>query len=70
MSDLHDDYDPTKAVVLDMRGCARCHADHHPDVRFEPLTFPVELEGEGDLTHWAACPTNGQPILLRVTPDE
>lgn len=55
--------------TLDMVGCARCHAAEHPGVVFRPLTFPVEIEGEGDLTHWASCPTNGEPILMRYVED-
>lgn len=44
--------------------CARCGKDH-PDVTFEPFKRP-----HGEWTHWAACPTNGQPILMRITADE
>jgi hypothetical protein len=52
--------------IIDLNGCARCHANAHPGLLFEPLTYPVEDGGgEDPFTHWAACPTNGQPILLR-----
>ncbi len=56
-------------VTVDLVGCARCRGDGHPGLEFLPLAYPVELEGdEPDLTHWAPCPTNGEPILLRVEP--
>ncbi len=39
--------------------CERCGQDHD-GVVFKKLDHPVR-----DLTHWATCPTNGQPILMR-----
>jgi hypothetical protein len=39
--------------------CARCHGDHE-SVQFVRLTYPTEQSG---MTHWAKCPTNGEPIL-------
>ena len=44
-------------------GCARCRGDGHEDVWWMPLTHSVELGGM-NFTHWAPCPTNGQPILM------
>lgn len=40
-------------------GCARCGKDH-VGVLFMKLDRPMKGS-----THWAPCPTNGQPILLR-----
>ncbi len=48
---------------MDVRGCARCDGDGHPGLQFLPLIRPVEIY-EIKLTHWALCPTNGEPILL------
>jgi hypothetical protein len=46
-------------------GCARCGHEHNRLV-FEQFIEPV-VEGDGTTwTHWARCPTNGQPILLRT----
>lgn len=50
-------------------GCARCHGEGHEDLEFEELMHPVKVYagvkiGLVDATHWAACPTNGQPILM------
>lgn len=52
-------------------GCSRCYGEGHADLEFEELTYPVEakvvIEGElvdVTMTHWAPCPTNGQPILM------
>jgi hypothetical protein len=57
-------------VVTSIRGCARCHGEGHPDLTFEPLLYGVDVEDDlGPLTHWAACPTNGQPILMRFVPE-
>ena len=52
-------------VTLDLNGCARCHGEGHKAITFEPLVYPVELGGEESFTHWALCPVNGEPILLR-----
>lgn len=54
-----------------LEGCARCHGHGHDDLTFQPLTHPVEYEDEmyGPTivgTHWAICPTTGEPILLRM----
>jgi hypothetical protein len=53
------------AFVQSVVGCARCHGGGHEDVRWEPLTHPAET-GDVTFTHWAPCPTNGQPILVAV----
>lgn len=55
-------------VTVDLPGCARCHGDGHDGLLFSPLTHPV-VDGEGTWTHWAPCPTNGEPILLQVNDD-
>lgn len=58
-----------KPTTIDLVGCARCHGDGHPNLTFQPLTFPIEMDsGEAPMTHWAPCPTNGEPITLRSTP--
>lgn len=51
--------------VTDLRGCARCRGEGHPALTFTQLVYPIEVE-EGDFTYWAPCPTNGEPILMRV----
>lgn len=48
--------------------CARCGEDH-ATVEFERLARPIEV-GEVTLTHWAPCPTNGEPILMQVVAEE
>lgn len=59
-----------ETVVVGMVGCAACHSDGHSDVEFKRLTHPrefkVKVDGEWHYivaTHWALCPTNGEPIL-------
>lgn len=54
-------------LTFDLVGCARCRGDGHSALTFEPLAYPVECEGGASFTHWAACPTNGQPILMAMT---
>lgn len=58
-------------TIRTIRGCARCTKDH------ECLTFKTLIRPMVDLaviiddhprviaTHWAACPTNGDPIMMR-----
>lgn len=48
-----------------VRGCARCGEDHE-ELEFERLQRPIQEDDGRDYTHWAPCPTNGQPILLRM----
>lgn len=48
-----------------IRGCARCHGDGHDDVVWVPLLYPaLDVDGRVVATHYAPCPTNGQPILM------
>jgi len=49
---------------LPIMRCARCGEDHAM-LDFEALTNPI-----GDCTHWAPCPVNGQPVLLRFSDRE
>lgn len=53
-------------IEIDLVGCARCHGDGHKGLKFAKLTHPVD-DPTGEYTHWAPCPTNGEPILLRTT---
>lgn len=59
------DGDPLESepVTIDINGCARCHGEGHERVEFKPLAHPVPSV-YGPLTHWAPCPTNGEPILM------
>jgi hypothetical protein len=47
-----------------VRGCARCGGDHN-ELHFERLEMPVIDDDGTTWTHWAPCPANGQPILMR-----
>jgi hypothetical protein len=60
----------TEPFTIDLHGCARCHGNGHQGLVFRPLAYPVEVDLTRRLTHWAACPTNGEPILLRKQPIE
>lgn len=58
----------SQVVTVDLVGCARCHGDGHPGLQFKPLTHPVEHHDDVIGTHFALCPTNGEPILMRTEP--
>lgn len=46
--------------------CSRC-GETHLDLKFGLLTNPVlGNDGKEEYTHWALCPTNGEPILMKV----
>lgn len=47
-----------------LKNCARCGKDHRKRIEWKPLERPI-----GECTHWAPCPTNGQPILMHITED-
>lgn len=47
-----------------LMNCARCGGEH--EVEWKLFTNPI-TDWEGSWTHWALCPTNGEPILMKVT---
>lgn len=51
---------PTTEMKINIRGCARC-GEEHDLLEFKKLQRPV-----GHLTHWALCPTTGEPVLLKI----
>lgn len=54
-------------VEIHLIGCARCDGDHEK-LSFRPLLKPVdEAFLPRPFTHWAKCPTLGEPILLRLS---
>jgi hypothetical protein len=52
--------EPTSTLVENIVCCARCGRDH-PRLAFKKFTFTGPL-----YTHYAPCPTNGEPVLLRA----
>ncbi len=50
-------------VITNVLACARC-GKRHLNVAFERMLFP-----HAEFEYWAACPTNGQPILLKLMPE-
>lgn len=53
-----------------VRNCARCGGDHN-EIQWEKLERPILDEADGiEWTHWAPCPKNGQPILMREAPSK
>lgn len=51
-------------VISIFESCVRC-GDTHEDLDFERLDPPMDVGGV-EFTHWALCPTNNTPILLKV----
>jgi hypothetical protein len=54
-------------MKTDIFDCARCDQDH-AGLSFQALHRPVEVEpgvAAYTFTHWAPCPTTGEPILKR-----
>jgi len=44
-----------------VKHCARCGGDHD-EMKFTRLSHP-----SAEWTHWAPCPTNGEPLMLQIT---
>lgn len=60
----------TEFLVEHLVGCARCHGDGHDLLWFRKLRYPAEVKAANDtvddvvFSHWATCPTTGEPILM------
>jgi hypothetical protein len=61
---MDSQYKVGEPYTTDLGGCARCEGDGHPGIVFTPLTHFISFEDGFVATHWAPCPTNGQPILI------
>jgi hypothetical protein len=57
-------------TISNIKYCARCGGDHDK-LEARPLAQPfAPSEAVGTTwTHWATCPTNGDPIMVRNDPD-
>lgn len=52
--------------VKSLTGCSRC-GENHTDLKFGLLTNPVlGNDGKEEYTHWTLCPTNDEPILMKI----
>ena len=47
-------------MLTDVKSCARCGGDHIRQ-EFKELEAPCDF-----YTHWSMCPTNDEPIMLRI----
>lgn len=55
-----------KIEITGIESCARCGGNHEQSVWFFKFTYPIQ-DSNGTLwTHWAVCPTNGEPILAKI----
>ncbi len=54
-------------MMVKSKGCARCGLDHD-ELHVEKLDRPFAPPECAPIkwTHWARCPTNGQPIMVYV----
>lgn len=58
----------TPELVVKVKRCARCRGDHEA-LLFQKLTHSMAPENcDHEWTHWALCPTNGEPIMLLQEP--
>lgn len=51
-------------MKVSIQYCARCGQDHD-GLEFQLLTHPMN-DSDGIRNYWAPCPTNGEPILMRI----
>lgn len=54
-----------KPLTVNLTTCARC-GGFHAAMQFSKLTRPMATPAGDTLTHWALCPVNGEPVLLKV----
>lgn len=57
------DESATEFFFKDLTGCARCHGEGHLGLKFRKFTHPYVEDNGMVMTHWATCPSTGQPIL-------
>jgi hypothetical protein len=50
--------------VTGIKNCARC-GHNHPEIEF----FRLSRQEDDGCTHWAPCPHNSQPIMLKIIKD-
>jgi hypothetical protein len=55
--------DKAKVKVDRLVHCARCGATHE-DIVFVRFMVPIRAFGVELYSHWAKCPTSGDPILM------
>lgn len=57
--------------ITEIVGCARCDGNHeHLAARAMARPFAPAEAGGLVWTHWASCPTNGDPVLVMATANE
>lgn len=59
----------TDQKIVSIKSCARCGGDHEA-LEFKPFTQLVNAPSGTVYKWWALCPTNGEPILMRVLGDK
>lgn len=64
LDDLHVLTAAGEILMAGVGNCARCGMNHQ-SLRFERLLHEIRDSDGTVWTHWARCPTNGQPVLLR-----
>lgn len=52
-------------MKTNITNCARCGGSH-AQLDLQPLTQPVLYQGLPIATHFAPCPINHEPVLVRV----
>lgn len=53
-------------IITDIKHCARCNEDHERLEFSKFIQNPIE-DSDGTIwNYWALCPTNSEPVLLKV----
>ena len=52
-------------MKVNVNNCARCELNHN-GLEFDEFARHIQDKDGTAWTHWASCPTNKEPILLRV----
>jgi hypothetical protein len=57
-----------ETIEANVTGCSRC-GEYHKQLVFKKFTNPID-DTNGKWTHWATCPTTGDPVLMRIVDDD
>jgi hypothetical protein len=53
------------ALSSGLANCARCGGDHPDRLEWRRFGRPVVIDERTWFSHWAPCPSTGEPILLQ-----
>lgn len=56
-------------MVDDLKSCARC-GGNHDSLEFKEFKIPIKDSDKETWTHWATCPSTGDPVLMKIPKSE